>query len=139
MRLEKYSFGIGDRFGQECLPQLAAIELARKNGIPLIPVWNKSFREHSIIGSNPENTQKIVDSAIKEYGWKNSYYIDADHINLKSVDYFMNYANFFTLDVGEFINKKAEEDDKQNFIKNFSSLIGTVEIPGLPHKYEVTN
>jgi len=104
VQLEKCSFGIGDRFGKECRAQLTAIAKAKELGVNLVPVWNKSFREHSIIGSKPEDTKRIVDSAIKEFNWNDSYYIDADHINLKSVDYFIDQANFFTLDVGEFIN-----------------------------------
>ncbi len=137
VKLEKYSIGIGDRFGKECAPQLEAVQLARQNGVELVPVWNKSNREHSIIGSNPSNTQQIIQSAVSEFKWKNSFYIDADHINLKSVDHFLDYSNFFTLDVGEFINKRASDEEITSFLKNISSFKGKVEIPGSKKMYDV--
>jgi hypothetical protein len=137
VQLEKCSFGIGDRFGKECRAQLTAIAKAKELGVNLVPVWNKSFREHSIIGSKPEDTKRIVDSAIKEFNWNDSYYIDADHINLKSVDYFIDQANFFTLDVGEFINSQASEDDLIKFISQVSSYHGDLQIPGLKNVFRV--
>ncbi|MCX6167734.1 MAG: tagaturonate epimerase family protein [Ignavibacteriales bacterium] len=137
MKLEKYSIGIGDRFGKECIPQLEAIQLANQNGIDLVPVWNKSYREHSIIGSNPSNTQKIIQSAVKEFKWNKSFYLDADHITLKSVDHFLDYSNFFTLDVGEFINKRASDEEINSFLKIVSSFKGKVKIDGLEKMYDV--
>ena len=56
MKLEKYSFGIGDRFGQQGKAQLRALSKAKDLGIHMVPVWNKSNREHQIIGSSPEDT-----------------------------------------------------------------------------------
>ncbi len=137
MKLEKYSLGIGDRFGKECMPQLEAVRLAQRIGVELVPVWNKSFREHSIIGSSPSNTQNIVQSAVNEFKWDRSFYIDADHINLKSVDHFLEYSNFFTLDVGEFINKRATDEESAAFIKNISSFKGEVIIPGIIKPFPV--
>ena len=54
MALEKYSIGIGDRFGREGQAQLRALETARRRGASITPVWNKSNREHKIIGTTPE-------------------------------------------------------------------------------------
>jgi hypothetical protein len=48
MELGKYSIGIGDRFAQQGNAQLAALLLARQNGLLITPVWNKSFREHRL-------------------------------------------------------------------------------------------
>ena len=53
MKIEKYSFGTGDRFGKDGLAQLQAIQEINRLGIPVVPVWNKSNREHSIIHSSP--------------------------------------------------------------------------------------
>lgn len=137
MELEKYSIGIGDRFGKECLAQLKAVNQAKKLGVNLVPVWNKSFREHSIIGSNPAETSRIVKSAIEISKWNDSYYIDADHINLNSVDHFMDHSNFFTIDVGSFINKKATDEETKAFLIETSAFIGTVEIPGVINKFRI--
>ena len=135
VELEKFSIGIGDRFGKECIAQLEAVNQAKKLGVNLVPVWNKSFREHSIIGSNPVHTKRIVDSAIKDFKWKDSYYIDADHINYHSVDHFMDHSNFFTIDIGSYINKKATDEETKVFLKEASVFIGTIEIPGVNKKF----
>ena len=53
MEIPKYSLGIGDRFGRQGRAQLAALLRARDSGIEIAPVWNKSHREHTIIGTRP--------------------------------------------------------------------------------------
>ena len=62
MKLEKFSFGMGDRFGKEGTAQLQAIQTINNLGIEVVPVWNKSNREHAIIGSSP---QMVRTEAIK--------------------------------------------------------------------------
>ena len=49
MQLEKYSFGVGDRFAHQGKAQLNAMIKAKESGVDIVPVWNKSNREHSII------------------------------------------------------------------------------------------
>ena len=44
---------LGDRFGRQGRAQLAAVMRARAAGIEVTPVWNKSNREHQIIGTTP--------------------------------------------------------------------------------------
>lgn len=39
MKLEQYSFGIGDRFGMQGRSQLNAIKSARKSGKDIAIVW----------------------------------------------------------------------------------------------------
>ena len=51
MKLKKYSFGMGDRFYHQGAAQLQAIVNAKNAGIDIIPVWNKSNREHEIVGT----------------------------------------------------------------------------------------
>ena len=53
MNLGKYSFGVGDRFGRQGRAQLAALIEAKRQGVDIVPVWNKSHREHGIIGTKP--------------------------------------------------------------------------------------
>jgi tagaturonate epimerase len=53
VKIQKCTFGIGDRFSHQGQAQLRAILNARQAGIDVYPVWNKSNREHSIIKSNP--------------------------------------------------------------------------------------
>ena len=53
LRLEHYTFGVGDRFAHQAKAQLRAFTLAAQAGVEIIPVWNKSNREHMIVGSKP--------------------------------------------------------------------------------------
>ena len=56
--LGRYSMGLGDRFGHQGHAQLKAILEAGKNNIEITPVWNKSNREHMIIGTQPFDVRK---------------------------------------------------------------------------------
>ena len=52
MELARYSIGVGDRFGRQGAAQLRALAAAAVEGIEVVPVWNKSNREHGIIGTD---------------------------------------------------------------------------------------
>ncbi|MCK5737116.1 MAG: hypothetical protein KAH21_11585, partial [Spirochaetaceae bacterium] len=86
MNIGKYSIGCGDRFAQEASAQLAAYEKIAADGVDVIPVWNKSNREHEIIGTEPSSVRKAAAAAVKEAGWSGEWHVDADHINLGTVD-----------------------------------------------------
>ncbi len=138
MRIEKYSIGVGDRFGHQGIAQLKALQLAEKQGIKVVPVWNKSNREHTIIGTNPEDTRREADVAVKETGWTNSYYVDADHIGISNVDKFIPHCNFFTLDVADYIGKAAEASELETFERSNEKFIGNLQIPGVNRDIVVT-
>ena len=137
MELEKYSFGIGDRFGQEGEAQLKALMLAEDMGTEIVPVWNKSHREHQIIGSSPEETLLEAQSAVKSLQWMRPYYVDADHITLRTVDPYLAHANFFTLDVADHIGSEVSETERQDFLNMASTYLGELEIPGIPEPFLV--
>ncbi len=138
MKIGKYSFGIGDRFAQQGIAQLKAIKMAKDAGIEIVPVWNKSFREHSIIGTSPIDTRKEADAAVKELGWTDQYVVDADHINIETVGSYIDTSDFFTLDVADFIGTEADETDIKAFVANNSKYIGSLNIPGITESFEVT-
>ncbi len=136
MKLSKFSFGIGDRFTKQGKAQLAALIKAKqstKGGLEITPVWNKSHREHTIIGTKPQDTRKEADEAVAAYRWDGPYFVDADHIGLKNVDLFIDSSDFFTLDVADFIGKPAQESDIEKFVKKHSKYIGSLEITGIEH------
>src|SRR5215469_15207368 len=108
MQLPKYSMGIGDRFAHQGRAQLAAFVRARELGVDVAPVWNKSNREHLIVHSEPASVRVEAEEAVKALSWKGSYFVDADHIGLKTVDRFLGCSDFFTLDVADFIGKPAD-------------------------------
>ena len=70
MKLGKYSIGTGDRFGKQGSAQLKAVIDAGKKGIDLTIVWNKSNREHLIIGTSPGDVREEADEAVRKAGWK---------------------------------------------------------------------
>jgi len=138
MKLQKYSFGIGDRFGHQGKAQLAAIMKAKQLGVDIVPVWNKSHREHSIIGTTPADVRTEADNAVKALGWNEPYYVDADHINMNNVDEFVEHSDFFTLDVADYIARQTSEEDLKQFINAASKYVGTLEIPSIEEKVEIT-
>jgi hypothetical protein len=134
----KYTFGVGDRFANGAHAQLAAFIEAKKLGIDIVPVWNKSNREHNIIGSEPVQTREAADKAVADLGWADEYLLDADHINLTTVDRFVAPCDFFTLDVADDIGEAADPADVAAFIGRHPELIGTVAIEGIDAPFEIT-
>ena len=134
----KYTFGVGDRFANGAHAQLTAFIEAKKLGINIVPVWNKSNREHNIIGSEPIQTRQAADKAVADLGWSDEYLLDADHINLSTVDRFVAPCDFFTLDVADDIGEAADPADVAAFIAKHPELIGTVAIDGIEKPFEIT-
>ena len=89
---------------------------ALDSGVEVIPVWNKSNREHTIIGSEPVSTRAAADAAVKALGWKLPYFCDADHINLKTVGRFLRACDFYTIDVADFIGQPASASEIEDFV-----------------------
>ncbi len=138
IKIGKYSFGTGDRFGLQGKAQLRAITRANAAGIDLTPVWNKSNREHQIIHTSPEETRLEADEAVRESGWKGDYFVDADHINLTNVDHFIGYSDFFTIDVADYIGKPADPSDVETFLKRNEKYTGELKLAGLPESLYIT-
>ena len=131
MILEKYSFGVGDRFGLQGKSLLAAIIEAGRVGVEVTPVWNKSHREHTIIGTTPAMVRTEANEAVASMGWGGHYYVDADHINLGNVDLFIKACDFFTLDVSDFIGRPAEKKEIEAFVDGCQRYAEGVSIQGV--------
>jgi hypothetical protein len=138
MKLAKYSLGIGDRFSHQAVAQLKAIVLAKEKNVLITPVWNKSYREHQLIGSSPATTRQRADQAVKELAWSETYFVDADHINLQNVDFFMASCDFFTLDVADAIGHQAAVSEVAAFIDKYSSYADELPLNGLNKSVRVT-
>ncbi len=130
-KIEKYTIGMGDRFARQGEAQLGAVVAANNTGIPVYPTWNKSFREHSIVGSEPDGLRAEADAAVAALGWEGSYYVDADHIGLKTVDSFMAGSNFFTLDVAEQVGEQPTDAEMEAFLRQAEPFLGELRIPGI--------
>ena len=138
LSLGKFSFGMGDRFGHQGKAQLQACVLATELGAEFIPVWNKSHREHTFIGTEPSSLRAEADAAVKALGWKKSYHVDADHIRLETVDRFIAPSDFFTIDVADSIGKPAAAADVQAFVNRHPELVGKVSVPHMDHPLEIS-
>jgi len=138
MTLGKFSIGVGDRFAHQASAQLEACVLASKEGIDVIPVWNKSNREHLIIGSDPASTRAAAEVAVKALGWTKPWFCDADHINLGTVDRFLAPCDFYTIDVADYIGKPAEQFAIDAFTKRHSELVGTIRLAGTGQVIQIT-
>jgi hypothetical protein len=138
MLLGKYSFGIGDRFCHQGKAQLSAIMKAKEQGLSITPVWNKSFREHTIIGTKPADTRKEADDAVATLRWDGPYFVDADHISLDNVEQFIESSDFFTLDVADFIAKSADKADIDTFVRKYKRCVGSLTIEGIGQSLDVT-
>lgn len=133
-----YSIGIGDRFGQQGAAQLRACRMALEQGVEITPVWNKSHREHTIVGSDPSTQRNAADRAVAELSWNRPYFVDADHITLATVEPFLPYCDFFTLDVAEDIGRAVERAEAETFISRHPELCGRLAVEGLDEPLEIT-
>ncbi|MDP4610576.1 MAG: tagaturonate epimerase family protein [Opitutales bacterium] len=138
MKIQKYTLGMGDRFAHQGKAQLQAVLNGKQDGIDVYPTWNKSFREHSIVKSQPQDLRTEADAAVSALGWEGNYYVDADHISLKTVDGFLTGSNFYTLDVADFVGETPDDADVNAFIAANQKYLGSLQIPGIAVPFEVT-
>jgi hypothetical protein len=137
-KLGKYSIGLGDRFGHQGAAQLKAIISASEKGIEITPVWNKSNREHNTIGTLPGDVRVEADSVTRSAGYIKPYFVDADHINLDTVERFIESSDFFTIDVASYIGKKAEDKEIQEFAGSSEKYEGELTIPSTKLSFEIS-
>jgi hypothetical protein len=112
--------------------------MAAQQGVEIIPVWNKSNREHTIIGSEPAGTRAAAAAAIKTLDWKRAWHVDADHIRLETVDRFLPHSDFFTIDTADSIGKPADPQSVKVFADRHPELAGKIVIPRIDRPFEIT-
>lgn len=135
--LERFSIGVGDRFAQQARAQLRALDLIAGDGADVVPVWNKSNREHSFIGTEPASVRAAAQEAVESLGWKRGWHVDADHVTLATVSRFIDHSDFFTLDVADAIGRPAARADVDAFVRRHPELIGTVAIPRIARPFQI--
>lgn len=138
LRLAKYSFGVGDRFAHQAKAQLQACMQAAARGTDVTPVWNKSHREHTTVGSSPPSVRRAAEAAVRELDWNKPFHIDADHIRLDNVEAFIDTSDYYTIDVAESIGRPAEAPAVQAFVDRHSELAGRLIIPGIAEPFQTS-
>jgi tagaturonate epimerase len=136
--ISKYSMGVGDRFGLEGVAQMRAFQAAKDHGVAITPVWNKSNREHSLIGTRPEDVRAEADAAVRACQWSGPYFVDADHIGLHTVDKFLGASDFFTIDVADSIGKSASDASIATYVAEMQRFSGALRIPGVAEPVSVS-
>lgn len=138
LTLGKFSIGVGDRFAHQAKPQLQACVLAAKAGVEVIPVWNKSNREHTIIGSEPASVRAAADAAVRDLKWTKPYHVDADHIRFDTVEKFLPACDFYTIDVADSIGQPTNANAVKIFTTRHPELLGTLAIAGVSEPFTTT-
>jgi tagaturonate epimerase len=105
--------------------------MALQAGAAVIPVWNKSNREHGIVGSEPSAVRAAADQAVRELGWQRPYHVDADHITLRTVDRFVPACDFYTLDVADAIGQPVGAAHLDGFLARHRELAGRIPVSGI--------
>jgi hypothetical protein len=136
--LSRFSIGVGDRFAHQARAQLQACVQAVDAGVLVVPVWNKSNREHNIIGSEPAQTRAAADAAVQALQWRQPYFCDADHINLNTVERYLEPCDFFTIDVADQIGLAAASSEMEAFICRHSGLADSIDLPDVAEPLLVT-
>jgi len=130
-KIQPFTFGMGDRFAHQGEAQLRAVMKARDEGIGVTPVWNKSHREHGIVGSVPDDLAAEARGAVAALGWTDDYHVDADHIRLNTVDAFLAGSDFFTLDVADAVGADLRDGEWETFLSWIRPMFGEISLPGL--------
>jgi hypothetical protein len=129
--LPRFTFGMGDRFGRQGPAQLQAVLDAREAGLDVAPVWNKSNREHTLIGTKPQSLRDEADAAVEALGYAGPYFVDADHITIQTVDEFLGCSDFFTLDVADSLGHPPATEGNASRYANALEALGELTIEGL--------
>lgn len=139
MTIARYSVGTGDRFGREGQALVAAFQkLKDVDGVDADIVFNKSNREHTIIGTSPADQRANADAAVAASGWQGKYYVDADHIGMANVDWFIGPCDFWTIDVTNVIGTGSEQAEADEFLARAEKLLGDHEVPGAGRTVSIT-
>ncbi|MCA9078851.1 MAG: hypothetical protein KDA93_27760, partial [Planctomycetaceae bacterium] len=133
LELDKYSLGVGDRFAHQAAAQFRAFVQLAELGKRVTPVWNKSNREHSFVGSEPSSVQIAAQRAVQQLDWQTHWHVDADHIQLQTVDRYLDCTDFFTIDVADSIGGTVSDGDVTDFVARHAELVGDIShTEGLP-------
>src|SRR5262249_1588134 len=127
------------RFARQANAQLRACLQIVAKGINVTPVWNKSYREHAIVGSKPSSVRFAAEAAVRELNWTDPFYIDADHIRPDTVDSFVASSDYYTLDVADAIGQPAEGKELDAFVERHPELVRTTQIPGIGKPFATTS
>lgn len=103
--------------------------MAAAHGVDVVPVWNKSYREHAIVGSKPASVRAAAEAAVQELGWKRPFHVDADHVTSRTVGEFLSSSDYFTIDVADSIGQPPPHAELEAFIARHPELGKPIDLP----------
>ena len=139
LTLEKFSIGVGDRFAHQAPAQLRAFQRAAKDGVEVVPVWNKSNREHTFIGSEPQSVYDAALAAVNSLGWEKGWLCrrrSHSARNRRSIS--VRTSDFFTIDVADSIGQPAGSEAVAAFVQRHPELLGRIVIEAIERPFEIT-
>ncbi len=101
-----------------------------ERGVRVVPVWNKSNREHTFIGSEPASVQAAAAAAVADMKWSLPWHVDADHIRLETVDRFSAIIRFLHDRRGRFDRKPAPAADVDSFVNRHPNSLELIRSRG---------
>ncbi len=82
LTLERFSIDVGDRFAHRAKAQFRAFQLLAQDGVEAVPVWSKSNREYTFIGSEPQSVfDAVLHVSFKLAAKAGARYLDLLKIN----------------------------------------------------------
>jgi len=135
LTLGKYSVGIGTGLRSKAKRSCSLLAGFAKR-VEVIPVWNKSNREHTIIGSEPSSVRQAADAPVKRCIGK-SRILRCRHITLQTVERFLAPCDFYTIDVADSIGQSSSATSIESFV-NDTRTAGCVQLEGVHEVFETT-
>ncbi len=83
------------------------------------------------MGSEPASLRREADEAVAALGWTGNCHVDADHINLGTVDGFIEASDFFTIDVADYTGRAAPKTEIDRFVSRMKPYFGNISVDGL--------
>jgi hypothetical protein len=93
LRLPKYAIGVEEIVSLYRAKGNFVRAFLRCSWVEAISAWNKSNPEHMVVGSDPSQTRRAAQAAVKDLAWTRPYPL-ADHIGLKTVERFIEPMRF---------------------------------------------
>ena len=122
MDLEKYYLSewvIGSRTRQKLNWRLA---LRAKRGVRSFRSGTSRTASTTSSARSRSGTRTAVEAAVRASEWKDPYYVDADHIDVETVDRFLDPCDFFTLDVAYAIGHPAGDGAAEALLRPASGV-----------------
>ena len=128
--------GVGDRFAHQAKAQLAACMKAGEAGVEVVPVWNKSNREHTIIGTEPSADAGCGGCGGEGAGLDEAVLSGCRPHQPEDRGAVHGAVRLLHARRGGEIGKPAAQADVDAFVERHPELVGEVTIPAIDEPFK---